>query len=40
MERDNRDEDIMMRGTKQEMPGVRFLATPAGEETGTVESGF
>lgn len=24
MERDNRDEDIMMRGTKQEMPGFRF----------------
>lgn len=43
MERDNRDEDIMMRGTKQEMPGfagIPFSATPAGEETGTVESGF
>ena len=24
MERNNRDEDIMMRGTKQEMPGFRF----------------
>ena len=24
MERDNRDEDMMLRGTKQEMPGFRF----------------
>lgn len=40
MERDNRDEDMMLKGTKQEMPGFRFSATPAGEETGTVESGF
>lgn len=24
MERDNRDEDMMLKGTKQEMPGFRF----------------
>ena len=25
MERDNRDEDMMLKGTKQEMPGFYFL---------------